>query len=159
MNYFINYNSPIGLLRIVEEHQCITTIKFAYLDSVNPETGEEKETGLLNKTVQQLAAYFEGQRKSFDLPLAPEGTAFQLSVWKALQSIPYGEVVSYKHIAEAINCPKGFRAVGLANNRNPIPIIIPCHRVVGTTGKLVGYAGGLHVKKQLLSLEGIDHIS
>lgn len=158
MKYFMNYDSPIGLLRIYEENQSITAIEFAFIDPNRPEIGEETATGLLNKTVQQLSEYFEGKRKSFDLPLAPEGTEFQQTVWKALQTIPYGEVVSYKYIAEAINCPKGFQAVGMANNRNPIPIIIPCHRVVGATGKLVGYAGGLDVKTQLLTIEGMYRI-
>lgn len=154
MTYYIHYHSPIGLLRIYEEHQCITAIQFAYMGASEPEGGEEKETDVLKKAVQQLVEYFDSSRKSFDLPLAPKGTDFQQNVWKALQTIPYGETVSYKHIAEAIGCSKGFRAVGLANNRNPIPIVIPCHRVIGTTGKLVGYAGGLDVKKQLLAIEG-----
>ncbi|MDR2919502.1 MAG: methylated-DNA--[protein]-cysteine S-methyltransferase [Tannerella sp.] len=155
MKYFTNYNSPIGLLRIYEENQCITAIEFAFKTSGNPETGEEKETDLLKKSVQQLSEYFDGARKSFDLPLAPKGTDFQQKVWQALLTIPYGDTVSYKYIAEAIDCPKGFQAVGMANNHNPIPIIIPCHRVVGATGKLIGYAGGLDVKKQLLTIEGI----
>lgn len=158
MIYFTNYHSPIGLLRIYEENQCITAIEFAFKTPDNPETGEEKETNLLKKAVQQLSEYFDGTRKSFDLPLAPKGTDFQQKVWKALQAIPYGDTVSYKYIAEAINCPKGFQAVGMANNQNPIPIVIPCHRVIGATGKLVGYAGGLNVKTQLLTIEGMYRI-
>lgn len=158
MKYFMNYDSPIGLLRIVEENQYITAIKFAFIGSDKPEIGEEKETGLLKEAVLQLSEYFDGTKKSFDLPLAPKGTDFQQKVWKALQTIPYGDTVSYKYIAEAINCPKGFQAVGMANNQNPIPIVIPCHRVVGATGKLVGYAGGLDVKTQLLTIEGMYRI-
>ena len=153
MNHFINYSSPIGLLRIYEENQNITAIRFAFIGPEKPETGEEKETGLLKKAVQQLSEYFDGTRKSFDLSLAPKGTDFQQKVWKALQTIPYGDTVSYKYIAETIDCPKGFQAVGMANNQNPIPIVIPCHRVVGANGKLVGYAGGLDVKKELLTIE------
>lgn len=101
----------------------------------------------------QLKEYFEGKRTAFSLPLLPEGTAFQQKVWKALETIPYGETRSYKEIAELAGCPQGFRAVGMANNRNPISIVIPCHRVIGADGGLVGYGGGLHLKKQLLDLE------
>ena len=101
----------------------------------------------------QLKEYFGGKRKIFDLPLKPEGTEFQLRDWDALRRIPYGETRSYKDIAEEIDCPKGFRAVGMANNKNPIGIIIPCHRVVGANGKLVGYAGGMEKKEFLLELE------
>jgi len=101
----------------------------------------------------QLTAYFEGRLKRFDLPLAPVGTAFQLSVWEALKAIPYGEVASYGEIARAIGNPKAVRAVGGANARNPIPIIIPCHRVIGSDGSLTGFGGGLETKRRLLDLE------
>ena len=93
---------------------------------------------------RQLQAYFNGERQAFDLPLDAVGTPFQLKVWEALRQIPYGETRSYKDIAIAVENPKGVRAIGMANNRNPISIITPCHRVIGTNGKLVGYAGGLH---------------
>ena len=96
---------------------------------------------------------YSGQRKEFDIPLAPQGTDFQKKVWKALQNINYGTTASYKEIAQKINNPKAVRAVGMANNQNPIAIIIPCHRVIGSNGKLVGYAGGLELKQKLLELE------
>jgi methylated-DNA-[protein]-cysteine S-methyltransferase len=111
------------------------------------------ETPLIKKAAAQLTEYFEGRRKVFDLPLALRGTDFQISVWKALQSIPAGLTCSYKDVACLIGKPKAYRAVGMANNRNPIVIIIPCHRVIGEDGSLTGYGGGLPVKQYLLNLE------
>lgn len=102
---------------------------------------------------RQLQEYFSGSRKIFDLPLAPIGTDFQMRCWDALLQIPYGETRSYGDIARSVECPKGFRAVGMANNRNPISIVIPCHRVIGSDGKLVGFGGGLDIKKFLLDME------
>lgn len=102
-----------------------------------------------------LREYFNGALKVFDLPLDVIGTPFQKQVWQALTEIPYGKTVTYKDIAVKINRPKAVRAVGMANNKNKIPIIIPCHRVIGSNGSLVGYGGGLHIKKKLLSLEGV----
>jgi methylated-DNA-[protein]-cysteine S-methyltransferase len=101
----------------------------------------------------QLRAYFKGELKRFDVALAPVGTPFQLKVWRALRNIPYGELVSYKTIAEAIGNPKAVRAVGGANARNPIPIIVPCHRCIGSDGSLTGFGGGLETKKRLIELE------
>jgi methylated-DNA-[protein]-cysteine S-methyltransferase len=101
----------------------------------------------------QLRAYFRGELKQFDLCLAPQGTSFQLKVWQALRAIPYGELVSYKSIATAVGNPKAVRAVGGANARNPIPIIVPCHRVIGCDGSLTGFGGGLAIKKRLIELE------
>ena len=112
---------------------------------------ENKE--FFREAARQLEAYFSGKLESFDLKLAPEGTEFQKSVWKALCEIPYGETRTYKDIAASIGKPKAYRAVGLANNRNPIAIIVPCHRVIGSNGKLTGYASGLDVKEFLLKLE------
>jgi len=103
---------------------------------------------------RQLRAYFAGQLRRFDLPLDMRGTDFQLCVWRELEKIPYGETRSYSQIAAAINAPQAVRAVGAANGANPIPIIVPCHRVIGSSGKLVGYGGGLPLKKRLLALEG-----
>ena len=114
---------------------------------------EQEDSPLSHAASEQLREYIEGRRKAFDLPLAPKGTEFQLTVWEALLQIPYGETRSYKDIAIAIGKPKAVRAVGMACNRNPLPILIPCHRVVGKNGKLTGYAGGLHLKQQLLDLE------
>jgi O-6-methylguanine DNA methyltransferase len=103
---------------------------------------------------RQLRAYFAGQLRRFELPLDMRGTEFQLRVWRELENIPYGETRSYTQIAAAINAPQAVRAVGAANGANPIPIIVPCHRVIGSSGKLVGYGGGLPLKKRLLALEG-----
>jgi methylated-DNA-[protein]-cysteine S-methyltransferase len=105
------------------------------------------------ETIRQLRAYFDGELKNFDLPLSLEGTEFQLRVWKSLCAIPYGETISYGQLAHRIGSPKAARAVGLANGSNPIPIIVPCHRVIGSNGSLVGYGGGLSNKKALLFLE------
>ncbi|WP_438444808.1 methylated-DNA--[protein]-cysteine S-methyltransferase [Gorillibacterium sp. sgz5001074] len=110
---------------------------------------------LIEEAARQLKDYFGGSRTSFDLPLDLRGTPFQLQVWRALGQIPYGQIRSYKQIAEAIGSPKAVRAVGGANNRNPVPIIIPCHRVIGAGGALVGYGGGLPIKQFLLHHEGI----
>ncbi|QEY34806.1 methylated-DNA--[protein]-cysteine S-methyltransferase [Caproiciproducens galactitolivorans] len=117
------------------------------------DTGTVAETQLHREAFRQLKEYFAGTRREFSLPLSPEGTEFQKRVWKCLLSIPYGETRSYKQIAEMAGCPRGYRAVGMANNRNPIPIFIPCHRVIGANGSLVGYGGGLDIKKKLLRLE------
>ncbi|MCO7127632.1 methylated-DNA--[protein]-cysteine S-methyltransferase [Sporolactobacillus shoreicorticis] len=105
------------------------------------------------EAVRQLSEYFNGRRKTFTLPLLMKGTEFQRKVWKALTAVPFGETRSYKDIARAVNNPKGVRAIGMANNRNPIPIVVPCHRVIGANGSLVGYGGGLEVKQFLLTLE------
>ena len=114
-----------------------------------------QETPLIKEACRQLSEYLKGERKTFDLPLNPKGTDFQKRVWRALCDIPYGETRSYKQIAEAIGNPKAVRAVGMANNRNPITIVVPCHRVIGADGKLVGYGGGLEMKEFLLRLETI----
>jgi methylated-DNA-[protein]-cysteine S-methyltransferase len=112
-----------------------------------------RNPGFFGRVKDQLQAYFNGRLKRFDLPLAPVGTPFQLSVWEALQTIPYGVLVSYKTIAEAVGSPKAFRAVGAANGKNPLPIIVPCHRVVGSNGALTGFGGGLETKQRLIDLE------
>lgn len=145
------YHSPIGCIGIIEEDQAITRI--LYPDEILEEVVKEEETSLLKEAKKQMEAYFANQLQQFDLPLRPVGTPFMQEVWKALLDIPYGELRSYKDIAEAVGRDKAYRAVGLANNRNPIPIIIPCHRVVGTNGKLVGYGGGLGIKEFLIELE------
>src|ERR1035438_1227704 len=107
-----------------------------------------------SEAVRQLRAYFAGQLRRFDLPLDMHGTPFQLRVWRELERIPYGETRSYSQIAAAIGAPRAVRAVGAANGANPIPIVVPCHRVIGASGKLVGYGGGLPLKRRLLELEG-----
>jgi methylated-DNA-[protein]-cysteine S-methyltransferase len=103
--------------------------------------------------VRQLREYFSGRRTEFELPLAPQGTAFQRGVWRQLQEIPYGETISYGELAKRVGNPKASRAVGAANGQNPIPIVIPCHRVIGSNGKLTGFGGGLPTKEALLALE------
>lgn len=145
------YHSPIGPIGIIEEEQAITRI--LYPGEILEEVVKEEETSLLKEAKKQMDAYFANQLQQFDLPLRPVGTPFMQEVWKALLDIPYGELRSYKDIAEAVGRDKAYRAVGLANNRNPIPIIIPCHRVVGANGKLVGYGGGLEIKEYLIELE------
>ena len=147
-----HYDSPIGMLRIVESEKGIVEIQFGCdeKEQLNPVAAN---TPLQKEAVRQLASYFSGERKAFSLPLDLRGTDFQLRAWNMLRDIPYGETRTYKQIAEAIGCPKGCRAVGMANNRNPIPIIIPCHRVIGTNGSLTGYRGGLDIKEYLLSME------
>lgn len=145
------YETVIGKVGIEENGEAVTGIKFEKELSDQMEQGAE--TPLMAEAARQLNEYLEGQREAFDLPLSPEGTQFQRDVWKALQQIPYGQTCSYRDIAENIENPKACRAVGMANNRNPIPIIIPCHRVIGTNGKLVGYGGGLEIKEYLLQLE------
>ncbi len=145
------YYYPIGRVGIAEENGHITHILFA--NQKHPEGFQEAETPLMKKAALQLAEYFAGKRKIFDLPLHMPGTDFQRSCWAALQTIPWGETRSYRDIAEQVGNPKAARAVGMANNRNPIPIIVPCHRVVGSDGRLVGFGGGLPVKQFLLELE------
>lgn len=145
------YNSPVGRLLVEVENGFLVRLDFA--DGIQAEGKNGNESALLAKVAMQLDEYFRGARKNFDLPLNPAGTEFQRKVWDALLAIPYGETRTYREIAEAAGCPRGFRAVGMANNKNPIAIIIPCHRVIGSNGKLVGYAGGLGRKEALLALE------
>jgi methylated-DNA-[protein]-cysteine S-methyltransferase len=145
------YEYPIGRIGIGEENGAVSRVFFSGQE-VFPDR-ESAETPLIKKAAEQLGEYFAGRRKEFDLPLVLHGTDFQVSVWKALQSIPAGETRTYGDIAALIGRPKACRAVGMANNRNPIPIIVPCHRVIGRDGSLTGYGGGLPVKQYLLELE------
>ncbi len=146
---FFYENTPVGKLCIGERNGAITRVTWQQL----PKEWVLEETELIQKCKQELDEFFEGKRKTFNLPLAPEGTAFQKKVWDALREIPYGQTRTYKDIAIAVDSPKGFRAVGMANNKNPIAIIVPCHRVIGSNGKLVGYAAGMEIKTWLLALE------
>ena len=143
------YETPVGKLCIGEEDGVIVRTTWSKI----PTEYILKETKLILQCKMQLDEYFRGERKTFDLPLAPKGTDFQKKVWNALQEIPYGETRTYGEIAAAVGNPKAARAVGMANNKNPIGIIIPCHRVVGADGKLVGYAGGMDKKEWLLQIE------
>lgn len=140
-------NSPIGFIKITANNEAINEVIFVENEE------EDNPNALTQEATNQLMEYFEGKRKVFNLPLSPIGTSFQQAVWKALCSIPYGETRSYGEIAKMIGNPKASRAVGMANNRNPISIIIPCHRVIGASGKLVGYGGGINKKIYLLDLE------
>ena len=144
-----NFSSPVGTLCIIIEDNAITGL---FIDN-NAELSDSCGNGLIMETVQELTEYFSGKRMLFDLPLNPAGTVFQKHVWEQLQLIPYGKTRSYGDIAKAVGNPNAARAVGRANNRNPIMIIIPCHRVIGADGALVGYGGGIEVKKFLLELE------
>lgn len=148
------YETDIGKVGVGEDGTALTNFYFS--EEEIPHDAVLEETNLLKEAGKQLQEYFAGKRKVFQLPFAPEGTEFQQRVWKALQDIPYGETRSYKQVAEAIGNPKACRAVGMANNRNPLALFIPCHRVIGANGKLVGYGGGLDVKVCLLKLEK-DH--
>ena len=151
MKYIKYYDTPFKRVKIIEEDNKIIRLSFDEKDNFGE--FELKDTELLNQTTKQLDEYFEGKRKKFELSLNPSGTEFMKKVWKALEEIPYGETKSYKQIAETIKNPKASRAVGMANNKNPIPIIIPCHRVIGANGELVGYALGLEMNKLFLELE------
>ena len=150
------YKSPIGLIRIDETASFLTRADFV---EQSPESEHCQSVGISNSSTllkdacRQLDEYFEGRRRKFDLALQPHGTDFQRSAWQSLLLIPYGETRSYLQQAESISNPRAIRAIGQANSRNPIPIIIPCHRVIGKNGSLTGYAGGLDRKTRLLSLE------
>lgn len=154
MTYSMQLETPVGPLTVTATEKAVTAIRFG---TQVPEgstrcTGAEA-TPLLRRAAEEIGAYFAGSRRKFTLPLAPEGTPFQQKVWEALRSIPYGETRTYKQIAIQIGHNQSFRAVGMANNRNPIVIMVPCHRVIGYDGTLTGYAGGLDIKEQLLDLE------
>lgn len=148
------YDIEIGRIGIVENGNAITEI--ALDDRISQEPKKEEETTLLKEAGKQLKEYLMGKRRSFDLPLDLQGTDFQKAVWKALLAIPYGETRSYKQVAQSVGNPKACRAVGGANNRNPILIVIPCHRVIGADGGSVGYGGGIDIKERLLKLEGLE---
>jgi methylated-DNA-[protein]-cysteine S-methyltransferase len=154
MNKHLDLETAIGRICIAEENGSITHLLLPG-EELSAES-VEGETELLLKAAAELKEYFAGKRKSFDLPLSPQGTAFQQKVWNALILIPYGETRSYKQIAGSIGSPAACRAVGMANNKNPIAIIIPCHRVIGADGSMVGYGGGLELKKYLLALESAN---
>ncbi len=148
--YIYFYDTIIGKIGITEKNNAISSIIFT-----NEEISDliKKETILIKTTFKEIEDYFNGKLKKFSVPIAPEGTEFMNQVWNELMKIPYGETCSYQSIAIKINNEKASRAIGLANNKNPIPIIIPCHRVIGKNKKLVGYAGGLHIKAKLLEIE------
>jgi methylated-DNA-[protein]-cysteine S-methyltransferase len=142
--------SPIGDLLLVANEEGLLEVHFP---PALPPRRSQRAFGPLTEVIRQLSEYFAGSRKEFDVPLALRGTPFQLDVWRALQRIPYGETRSYEQIAHSIGRPTATRAVGAANGANPIPIIVPCHRVIGKNGALTGFGGGIPVKRMLLDLE------
>jgi methylated-DNA-[protein]-cysteine S-methyltransferase len=149
---YITIQSPIGELTIVAEGEHITHIYF-HCEAVEGKI-QRKDTPALIKAAKQLEEYFEGRRKTFDVPIKPSGGAFHKKVWEVMiAKVPFGNTVSYSEIARMAGSSRAARAVGMANNRNPIPIIIPCHRVVGKCGKLTGFRAGLDIKEKLLELE------
>jgi methylated-DNA-[protein]-cysteine S-methyltransferase len=155
MNYtFLNYiymDTPIGKLLLAGDQAAVHQIRFG---PASPERGWiEGSTGPIDEAARQLREYFSGKRTDFDLPLSPQGTQFQKSVWRELCGIPYGQTISYGELARRVGNPKASRAVGAANGQNPLPIVVPCHRVIGANGKMTGFGGGIPVKEALLALE------
>ena len=148
--YWMTAGSPLGPLTLSGTEGALTGIAFGVIRE-----GEERPSPVLEQAARELEKYFAGAMRAFTVPLSPEGTEFQKKVWEALRAIPYGTTASYGDIAARIGKPGGAIAVGQANSKNLIPIIIPCHRVIGSGGKLVGYTGGLHIKRALLAVEGI----
>ena len=150
-------DSPVGPLTLIADETALLAVLWpddapgrVRLEHRPARSGEST---LLDRVAAQLDEYFAGTRTEFDLPLAPRGTQFQLEVWRALETIPYGETMTYGELATSIGRPTAARAVGNANRRNPLSIVVPCHRVIGSTGALTGFAGGLGTKEQLLDME------
>jgi methylated-DNA-[protein]-cysteine S-methyltransferase len=162
MTRYTHFDSPIGPLLLTTDGEALTAI---YMDLPGEPSLEMKGwvcdagAGALPETVRQLGEYFAGSRREFDLPMRLAGTEFQQRVWRHLSDIRYGETLSYGELARRIGNPNASRAVGLANGRNPIPILVPCHRVIGADGSLTGYGGGLERKRWLLAHEGTASFS
>lgn len=152
MEYWNTYETKIGMLIIVENENRISRIETVKTNIEYPK-GKKVETTLIKEAYKQISEYLEGKRKKFTLPLLIKGTKFQEKVWNALLQIPYGETRTYGEIAKKIGNEKASRAVGGANHNNKVMIVVPCHRVIGSNKKLVGYAGGLEIKEKLLKLE------
>ena len=142
--------TPMGPLTLFAQENCLAALVFG-------DFGGYDHLPLFEEARRQLEEYFAGSRQNFDLPLNPGGTDFQRRVWRTLLDIPYGTAISYRELAHRADCPRGYQAVGQANGRNPLPILIPCHRVIGADGTLGGYSGGLDRKRFLLDLEGISY--
>jgi methylated-DNA-[protein]-cysteine S-methyltransferase len=155
MIHYCYMESPIGRLTLRGKEGVLEELHFPKSTKLTPvEPDHIYDENIFREVIRQLDEYFKGGRQHFELDLSTSGTPFQRQVWQELQNIPYGQAVSYSYIAEKIDNPKGCRAVGMANRKNPIPIIIPCHRVIGKDGTLTGFGGGLETKKFLLELEG-----
>jgi O-6-methylguanine DNA methyltransferase len=148
-------SSPVGPLFLAASPKGLVQLEFeARVQNLNPKTIQLQESReLLTPCLDQLNEYFAGQRREFSIPLDLRGTDFQLKCWRALLDIPYGETRSYRDLAQTIGHPNAFRAVGMSNNRNPVAIVVPCHRVIAADGSLCGYGGGLDIKRKLLDLE------
>jgi methylated-DNA-[protein]-cysteine S-methyltransferase len=162
MNSYTYVESPIGRLLLSTDGEALTGIYMHLPDGPAPEMAGwscDARAGALPETARQLEEYFGGRRRDFDLPMRLAGTEFQRLVWKQLEHIRYGETLSYGELAKRIGNPNASRAVGLANGRNPIPILVPCHRVIGADGSLTGYGGGLERKRWLLAHEGTEGFS
>ena len=159
MFYTILEGTPVGNLLVAGDDSGLKHVSFSRTHfsspTIEPEPDWERNDKKLREPVRQLRAYFAGRLEEFDLPLAAEGTEFQTRVWKALCGVPYGSTASYGDIARTVGNSAACRAVGLANGRNPIAIVVPCHRIIGSNGRLVGYGGGLDCKQLLLRLEGV----
>jgi methylated-DNA-[protein]-cysteine S-methyltransferase len=152
--YYTHYRSPVGALLLAGNTVGLQLLSFQTGPKARqPENGWERNHTVFHSAVEQLDAYFAGALQDFSLALSPAGTPFQLRVWQELQRIPYGETISYGELAGRIGNPAASRAVGLANGANPIAIIVPCHRVIGASGKLTGFGGGLDIKRRLLDHE------
>ncbi|KAB0470296.1 methylated-DNA--[protein]-cysteine S-methyltransferase [Vibrio sp. IB15] len=155
-NRFTYYDSPLGTVTLQANEQGLLGVWFETHTTKPEDLGTQEDSFPIFQSVKdQLDRYFAGEAVQFDVPIAAKGTPFQQSVWHALTTIPYGETWSYAQLADAIGNPKAVRAVGLANGKNPVSVIIPCHRVIGKNGKLTGYAGGVERKQRLLAIEGI----
>jgi methylated-DNA-[protein]-cysteine S-methyltransferase len=159
LNYaYTTLNSPIGVLKLVASDRGLAGVLWEHEDSLAAQFGAvtaQPEHPVLIQAQQQLGEYFAGTRREFTVPLDCVGTEFQNRVWNALRTIPFGQTRSYGAIADQIGSSKAVRAVGAANGRNPVPIIVPCHRVIGADGNLTGFAGGLEIKARLLALESV----
>jgi methylated-DNA-[protein]-cysteine S-methyltransferase len=152
--FYTRIASPVGKLLLAADAQGLRRVSFESSKRAAPvQPGWKEDLAPFAEVIRQLQAYFGGELREFELQLAPEGTEFQLRVWNGLRAIPYGETISYAQLAQKIGDPKAVRAVGLANGCNPIPIIVPCHRVIGSDGSLTGFGGGLANKRKLLDLE------
>jgi len=153
--YWHEIESPVGPLLLAGTAQALTRVHFqGGPRALRPAQEWRHEAAPFVRVRAQLMEYFSGARRTFELPLAPAGTPFQLRLWRALCTIPYGETLSYGELARQLGLVSGARAVGLANGANPLPIVVPCHRVIGSDGSLTGFGGGLHIKRSLLALEG-----
>jgi methylated-DNA-[protein]-cysteine S-methyltransferase len=160
VTYWHQMDSPVGALLLAGDASALTEVYFqSGRHPRRPAPEWRRDAAPFAEAVRELEEYFAGRRRKFTLPLAPRGTPFQLSVWQALRAIPYGETLSYGELARQLGCPAGARAVGLANGANPLPIVVPCHRVIGADGSLTGFGGGLAIKRALLALEGAQCVA